>query len=54
MIHLIKDSKGESVSITDKKSTAAELTAIASQNEELTKLRNRVIELEEKLAAKIV
>ena len=65
MINLVKDPKGESVfddsNITDKKFTTAQLkttesgpSAIASQNEELKKLRNRVIELEEKLATKTV
>ena len=61
MINLVKDPKGESVNITDKKFTTAQLkttesspSAIVNQNEELTKLRNRVIELEEKLAAKTV
>ena len=54
MINLVKDPKGESVNITDMKFTTAELTTIVNQNEELTKLRNRVVELEEKLAAKTV
>ena len=65
MINLVRDPKGESVfddsNITDKKFTTAQLkttdsgpSAIVNQNEELTKLRNRVVELEEKLAAKTV
>lgn len=65
MINLAKDPKGESVfdnsNITDKKSTTVQLkntesnpSVIITQNEELTKLRNRVTELEEKLAAKSV
>ena len=65
MINLVKDPKGESVfddsNITDKKFTTAQLkttesgpSAIINQNEELKQLRNRVIELEEKLVAKTV
>ena len=65
MINLVKDPKGESVfddsNITDKKFTNAQLkttesgpSAIVNQNEELKKLRNRVIELEEKLVSKTV
>ena len=62
MINLAKDPKGQSVfddsSIVDKKlNTASAMRTTEctiSQNEELTTLRNRVIELEEKLAGKIV
>ena len=61
MINLAKDPKGQSVfddsSIVDKKLNTASMRTTEytiSQNEELTTLRNRVIELEEKLAGKIV
>ena len=63
MIDLAKDPKGQSVfddsNSADKKSTIVSMrttecnptTTTAGQCEELTTLRNRVIELEEKLAA---
>ena len=65
MINLTKDPKGLSVfddsNIADTKLNNAQLKSTESgpsntinQNEELTKLRNRVIELEEQLAAKSV
>ena len=66
MVNLAKDPKGQSVfddsnNIADTKLKTAQLKSTESgpsntinQNEELTKLRNRVIELEEKLAAKSI
>ena len=65
MVNLAKDPKGQSVfddsNIADTKLNTAQLKSTESgpsntinQNEKLTKLRNRVAELEEKLAAKSI
>ena len=63
MVNLAKDPKGLSVfddsnNIADTKLNTAQLKCTESgpinQNEKLTKLRNRVAELEEKLAAKSI